>query len=98
MSTSCIPSPKVISLHLQPGQNTGRFQHTVTQEDLNDLLARQTRMREAIETHEEQFAFIKSALENGADVEPGLHSAELVSGRRGAYRVPAGRFVKLLVK
>jgi len=98
MSTAAFPAPKVIALHLRRLKNTARFEHTIRQEELQELLSLQALLKEAADNHEKLYNYIKTAIQSGARVEPGLHTAEVVRNGRRAYRVAAMQVFRLVVK
>lgn len=67
--------------------NTGRFAHTITQEDLIELHLFSQQLNEARDRYLEKRDWIKAALRGGVAVEPGLLNTELVLRQRPAYKV-----------
>lgn len=91
------PEGKLVVLKLR-SKNPGRFAHTVYQEDLERLLLRRKRMREALEDVKEMEDYIATALRTGARVEEGIHTAEIVPVERSSFRTKAGVYFKLSVR
>ncbi len=99
MSTHPSPSPagNVVVLRLRK-KNLGRFAHTIYQEDLEELLLKRRRAREAAREVEKKEEFIATALRTGARVEDGVHTADLVPVDRTAFRAKACTYFRLSVR
>ncbi|HLZ92960.1 MAG TPA: hypothetical protein VKQ28_14700 [Candidatus Acidoferrum sp.] len=79
-------------------KNPGSFAHTIYQEDLERLLLRKKKAREANEELNEIEDYIATALRAGAHVEDGVHTAELVPVDRSSFRVRACKYFRLSVR
>jgi len=80
------------------GGNSGRFAHTIYQEDLEELILRRNEAREACKQLREKEKFVSAALRGGARIEPGVHEAEFVPVSREGYSVSAGVHFRLAVR
>lgn len=70
----------------------------MTQEDLAELVLLSRLFTEARAKWEEKRDWIRSALRNGADVEPGLLTATLVLRKRPAFNVKACEYYELVIR
>jgi hypothetical protein len=91
------PVGNILVLKLRK-KNPGRFAHTVYQDDLEELLLKRRRAREAREEVESKEEFIAAALRSGAGVEEGIHTAEIVPVDRGEFRMKACKYFRLSVR
>ncbi len=89
------PSTNVVVL--KP-RSSGRFTHTVYQEDLEELLLLSRYFSEARERWENKREYIRSALASGARVEEGIHSAKLVATLPSCYTIRRAASFKLVVR
>jgi hypothetical protein len=96
VSTQPTPAGNVLVLKLR-NKNLGRFVHTIYQEDLEDLLLKRRRVREAEKELKKKEEFIAAALRSGARVEDGVHTADLVPVDRSAFRAKACTYYRLSV-
>jgi len=95
-STPNHPADKNV-LVLRP-RNPGRFAHTVYQEDLEELLLLSRYFSEARDRWEAKRTEIRAALETGARVENGVHTAELVQLGPADYAVKRASTLRLVVR
>ena len=84
-------------IQLKP-RNEGRFAHTIYQEDIIELKLLSREFDDARRAYLDKRKYIRAALESGATVEPGLHSAEIIVCEREGFTVLAGTFKKLIIK
>jgi len=66
-------------ISVQRGNKTGRFAHTIYQEDLQQQQRLEKEKREAIKEADEWNKYLEDALRSGARVEPGLLGLEIVN-------------------
>lgn len=78
--------------------NTGRFAHTIYQEDLEKRLKLAVKATEAQRQLEELDEYIKEALRGGARIEAGVHTAMLTRVSRKAFRAAGCSYYRLDVK
>ena len=97
MNTNPSPAGNVVVLRLRK-KNPGRFAHTIYQEDLEELLLKRRRAREAAKEVEQKEEFIATALRTGARVEDGVHTADLIPVDRAAFRAKACKYFRLSVR
>ncbi len=79
-------------------RNEGNFIHTIYQEDLEELLLLSRELTEARKAYLIKKDAIKTALRAGAAVEPGIHTAELVSHQGGGFEIQLYTYMSLLVR
>lgn len=79
-------------------RNTGRFAIEVTQDDLCELLGYGQELNHAREAYLRKRDWIRAAIEAGARVEPGLHTAALVDIEGGERISVIKPFKKLVVR
>jgi hypothetical protein len=79
-------------------RNQGRFAHTVTQEDLLELMWRSRQFSEARQAWEEKREYIRAALAAGAAVQEGVHVAYLEEAEGGGFQMPRWKTTKLVVR
>jgi len=87
--------PKVVTLR---PVNEGHFAHTITQEDLLELIQLFNEFTAAREAWEKKRECIKAALRSGARVEDGVLTARLVKGTGGGCVVGVYSYEKLVVR
>lgn len=97
MSTQPTPQGNILVLKLRK-KNPGRFAHTIYQEDLEELLLKRRRAREAEKEVKKKEKFIAAALRTGARVEDGVHTADLIPVERPAFRAKACTYYRLSVR
>jgi hypothetical protein len=97
VSTQPSPAGNIVVLKLRK-KNPGRFAHTIYQEDLEELLLKRRRVREAEKEVKSKEKFIATALRTGARVEDGVHTADLVPVDRPAFRAKACTYFRLSVR
>lgn len=91
------PSSNLAAVVSLNRRNTGRFVHTICQEDLDRALLKRSIAREAAKDSEAEDEWIAEALRAGAQIQPGLHAAHIVKISRKASRVRACTFHRLII-
>jgi hypothetical protein len=93
------PNPKISVITLKPRKgNPARFNHTIYQDDLEQLLLQRRMVREAVKSLEKMEEDIACALRSGALIEGGARNAALLRVNRKPFRVSAGFYFRLSVR
>jgi len=89
--------PEIVRIARLRPRNSGRFAHTVYQEDLEQILILKTQLRVAGKQLEAKERYVKAALRSGARVEEGIHSAKIIRWELPTRRVKGASCSRLLV-
>ncbi len=94
-SPSAVASEKVVAIRQI---NTGRFAHTVTQEDMAELARLSREFSAARQAYDAKKEWIIAAIRAGAAIEPGLFRVRLVPRKGGGYFVEAWESESLVLE
>lgn len=74
-----------------------RTQRTILQADLEELIAKRHQVKKLGKELDRLESDIRAALRSGAQVEDGVHTAEMLHRRRDGYRVSACAYYELRI-